>query len=187
MTLTKYHQRITEHDHDHTGLVGVQASVRRVDGWRRLRKLSYVRAIPAHVLAVSKRTRPIGKGTQRRSRGHCGWWRGGRLVFHVLAAVAEYDREMIVEGTMDGLAAARSRRRALAAAAGPGPADVRHQRTHRRPRSPKKQLNQVGRNAITTSARGSGVLPWCALVFSERSGLIRTSSSRRGSLKPARS
>jgi DNA invertase Pin-like site-specific DNA recombinase len=65
-------------------------------------------------------------------------------VFHVLAAVAEYDREMIVEGTMDGLAAARSRRRALAAAAGPGPADVRHQRTHRRPRSPKKQLNQVG-------------------------------------------
>ncbi|MET7996821.1 recombinase family protein [Amycolatopsis sp. NPDC005232] len=36
---------------------------------------------------------------------------GGRLVFHFLAALAEYDREMIVEGTMDGLAAARSRGR----------------------------------------------------------------------------
>lgn len=36
---------------------------------------------------------------------------GGRLVFHFLAALAEYDREMIVEGTLDGLAAARSRGR----------------------------------------------------------------------------
>ncbi|MFC4949072.1 recombinase family protein [Pseudonocardia sp. GCM10023141] len=33
---------------------------------------------------------------------------GGRLVFHFLAALAEYDREMIVEGTLDGLAAARA-------------------------------------------------------------------------------
>lgn len=36
---------------------------------------------------------------------------GGRLVFHFLAALAEYDREMIVEGTLDGLAAARARGR----------------------------------------------------------------------------
>lgn len=36
---------------------------------------------------------------------------GGRLVFHFLSALAEYDREMIVEGTMDGLAAARARGR----------------------------------------------------------------------------
>lgn len=34
---------------------------------------------------------------------------GGRLVFHFLATLAEYDREMIVEGTLDGLAAARAR------------------------------------------------------------------------------
>lgn len=27
---------------------------------------------------------------------------GGRLVFHFLAALAEYDREMIIEGTLDG-------------------------------------------------------------------------------------
>jgi DNA invertase Pin-like site-specific DNA recombinase len=36
---------------------------------------------------------------------------GGRLVFHFLAALAEYDREMIVEGTLDGLDAARARGR----------------------------------------------------------------------------
>jgi DNA invertase Pin-like site-specific DNA recombinase len=36
---------------------------------------------------------------------------GGRLVFHVFAAMAEYDRELIVEGTLDGLAAARARGR----------------------------------------------------------------------------
>jgi DNA invertase Pin-like site-specific DNA recombinase len=36
---------------------------------------------------------------------------GGRLVFHFLAAMAEYDRELIVEGTLDGLASARARGR----------------------------------------------------------------------------
>ncbi|MFQ6230615.1 recombinase family protein [Nocardia sp. NPDC002869] len=36
---------------------------------------------------------------------------GGRLIFHFLAAVAEYDRELIVEGTEDGLAAAKARGR----------------------------------------------------------------------------
>ncbi|MGW4094451.1 recombinase family protein [Nocardia sp. NPDC004750] len=36
---------------------------------------------------------------------------GGRLIFHFLAALAEYDREMIVEGTLDGLAAAKARGR----------------------------------------------------------------------------
>ncbi|WP_427135203.1 recombinase family protein [Pseudarthrobacter sp. S9] len=36
---------------------------------------------------------------------------GGRLAFHVFAALAEYDRELIVEGTLDGLAAARARGR----------------------------------------------------------------------------
>jgi DNA invertase Pin-like site-specific DNA recombinase len=35
----------------------------------------------------------------------------GRFTFHIFAALAEYDRELIVEGTLDGLAAARSRGR----------------------------------------------------------------------------
>jgi len=34
---------------------------------------------------------------------------GGRLVFHVFAALAEFIRELIVEGTREGLSAARAR------------------------------------------------------------------------------
>lgn len=34
---------------------------------------------------------------------------GGRLVFHVFAALAEFSRELIVQGTHEGLAAARAR------------------------------------------------------------------------------
>lgn len=34
---------------------------------------------------------------------------GGRLVFHVFAALAEFIRELIVDGTNEGLAAARAR------------------------------------------------------------------------------
>ena len=33
----------------------------------------------------------------------------GRLVFHVFAALAEFIRELIIEGTREGLAAARAR------------------------------------------------------------------------------
>lgn len=36
---------------------------------------------------------------------------GGRLVFVILGAIGEFEREMIVEGTLDGLAAARARGR----------------------------------------------------------------------------
>lgn len=35
----------------------------------------------------------------------------GRLVFHVLAAIDEFQRELIVEGTLEGLASARARGR----------------------------------------------------------------------------
>jgi DNA invertase Pin-like site-specific DNA recombinase len=35
----------------------------------------------------------------------------GRLTFHLFAALTEYDRELIVEGTLDGLASARARGR----------------------------------------------------------------------------
>jgi DNA invertase Pin-like site-specific DNA recombinase len=35
---------------------------------------------------------------------------GGRLVFHVFAALAEFIRELIVSGTREGLAAARAPR-----------------------------------------------------------------------------
>jgi DNA invertase Pin-like site-specific DNA recombinase len=36
---------------------------------------------------------------------------GGRLIFHVFAALAEFIRELIVEGTLEGLEAARQRGR----------------------------------------------------------------------------
>lgn len=36
---------------------------------------------------------------------------GGRLIFHVFAALAEFIRELIVAGTREGLAAARARGR----------------------------------------------------------------------------
>jgi len=35
----------------------------------------------------------------------------GKLVFHILAAIDEFQRELIVEGTLEGLAAARARGR----------------------------------------------------------------------------
>jgi DNA invertase Pin-like site-specific DNA recombinase len=35
----------------------------------------------------------------------------GRLTFHILASVDEFQRELIVEGTLEGLAAARARGR----------------------------------------------------------------------------
>jgi DNA invertase Pin-like site-specific DNA recombinase len=35
----------------------------------------------------------------------------GRLLFHILAAIDEFQRELIVEGTLEGLAAARARGR----------------------------------------------------------------------------
>ncbi|MGH3565761.1 MAG: recombinase family protein [Pseudonocardia sp.] len=49
---------------------------------------------------------------------------GGRLIFHFLAAMAEYDREMIVEGTLDGLEAARARGRVGGRKPKLDPADV---------------------------------------------------------------
>jgi DNA invertase Pin-like site-specific DNA recombinase len=36
---------------------------------------------------------------------------GGRLFFHILAAIAEFEHDLIVERTHDGLAAARARGR----------------------------------------------------------------------------
>jgi DNA invertase Pin-like site-specific DNA recombinase len=36
---------------------------------------------------------------------------GGRLVFNIFAAIGEFEREIIVEGTLDGLASARARGR----------------------------------------------------------------------------
>jgi len=53
---------------------------------------------------------------------------GGRLVFHVFAALAEFIRELIVEGTHEGLAAARARGQRLGRPPAMTPEQIRHAR-----------------------------------------------------------
>jgi DNA invertase Pin-like site-specific DNA recombinase len=53
---------------------------------------------------------------------------GGRLVFHVFAALAEFIRELIIEGTNEGLAAARARGQCLGRPPAMTPEQVRHAR-----------------------------------------------------------
>jgi len=49
----------------------------------------------------------------------------GRLVFHILAAIDEFQRELIVEGTREGLASARARGRKGGRKAKLSPAQIR--------------------------------------------------------------
>jgi DNA invertase Pin-like site-specific DNA recombinase len=53
---------------------------------------------------------------------------GGRLVFHVFAALAEFIRELIVEGTREGLEAARARGQRLGRPPALTPEQVAHAR-----------------------------------------------------------
>lgn len=53
---------------------------------------------------------------------------GGRLVFHVFAALAEFIRELIVEGTFEGLDAARARGQRLGRPPAMTPEQVKHAR-----------------------------------------------------------
>jgi len=53
---------------------------------------------------------------------------GGRLVFHLFASLAEFIRELIVEGTRDGLAAARARGQRLGRPPALTPEQVQHAR-----------------------------------------------------------
>ncbi len=53
---------------------------------------------------------------------------GGRLVFHVFAALAEFVRELIVEGTREGLAAARARGQRLGRPPAMTPEQILHAR-----------------------------------------------------------
>jgi DNA invertase Pin-like site-specific DNA recombinase len=56
---------------------------------------------------------------------------GGRLIFHVFAALAEFIRELIVEGTNEGLAAARARGARLSRPPAMTPEQIRHARVLR--------------------------------------------------------
>jgi DNA invertase Pin-like site-specific DNA recombinase len=72
---------------------------------------------------------------------------GGRLVFHVFAALAEFIRELIVEGTREGLDAARARGQRL----GRPPALTVEQVSHAR------QLLANPANTVSSIARLLGV------------------------------
>jgi len=52
-----------------------------------------------------------GVGLRALSQGIDTTTPGGRLFFHMLAAIAEFEHDLIVERTHDGLAAARARGR----------------------------------------------------------------------------
>lgn len=54
---------------------------------------------------------------------------GGRLVFHVFAALAEFIRELIVQGTHEGLAAARARGQRLGRPPAMTEEQIRHARS----------------------------------------------------------
>ncbi|GAA1083734.1 DNA invertase Pin-like site-specific DNA recombinase [Pseudonocardia antarctica] len=56
---------------------------------------------------------------------------GGRLTFHILASIAEFERDLISERTRDGLAAARARGRKGGRPPALSPAKLAHARTLR--------------------------------------------------------
>ncbi|MGW7385487.1 recombinase family protein [Streptomyces sp. NPDC054794] len=72
---------------------------------------------------------------------------GGRLVFHVFAALAEFIRELIVQGTHEGLAAARARGEQIGRPSAMNAEQVRHARA----------LLAQPENTITSIAKLLGV------------------------------
>jgi len=60
---------------------------------------------------ISDQLQERGIGLKALSQGIDTTTPGGRLFFHMLAAIAEFEHDLIVERTQDGLAAARARGR----------------------------------------------------------------------------
>ena len=64
-----------------------------------------------HLLALADELRERGVGLVVLKQQIDTTTATGRLVFHILASIDEFQRELIVEGTLEGLAAARARGR----------------------------------------------------------------------------
>jgi DNA invertase Pin-like site-specific DNA recombinase len=62
-----------------------------------------------HMLALTEDLEARGVGLRVLKQDIDTTTSTGRLVFHILAAIDEWQRELIVEGTMEGLASARAR------------------------------------------------------------------------------
>jgi DNA invertase Pin-like site-specific DNA recombinase len=64
-----------------------------------------------HLCAITEQLQETGADLKVLDQGIDTTTPGGRLVYHILAAVAEFEHDLIVERTQVGLAAARSRGR----------------------------------------------------------------------------
>lgn len=64
-----------------------------------------------HLKQIADELHDRGVGLRALSQGIDTTTPGGRLFFHMLAAIAEFEHDLIVERTHDGLAAARARGR----------------------------------------------------------------------------
>jgi DNA invertase Pin-like site-specific DNA recombinase len=74
-------------------------------------KLDRVGRSVGHLVSLMERLDDAGVGLQVLQQAIDTTTPGGRLVFHIFAALAEFERELIRERTLDGLAAARARGR----------------------------------------------------------------------------
>ena len=81
-----------------------------------------------HMLAIAEDLQARGVGLVVLKQAIDTTTPHGRLVFHLLAAIDEFTRELIVEGTHEGLAAARARGRTGGRRRKLTPAQVRHAR-----------------------------------------------------------
>jgi len=74
-------------------------------------RLSRLGRSTKHLIELVGRLGELGVGLVVLNQGIDTSSPGGKLVFHLMASIAEFERDLIVEGTRDGLAAARSRGR----------------------------------------------------------------------------
>jgi len=74
-------------------------------------KLSRLGRSLKHLVELVERFRAQGIGFRSLTEGFDTTTAGGRLVFSIMGAMAEFERELIVERTRSGLAAARARGR----------------------------------------------------------------------------
>ncbi|MEU4602563.1 recombinase family protein [Kribbella sp. NPDC023972] len=70
---------------------------------------------------------------------------GGRMIFHVFAALGEFIREMIVQGTREGLDAARARGTRLGRPPAMTPEQIQHAGSARQPRQQRVVDRQAAR------------------------------------------
>ena len=90
----------------------------------------------------------------------------GRLVFHILGAVDEFERELIVEGTREGLAAARARGRN-----GGRPRKLSQQQA-----ALARELYDGGKHTVADIARLLGVSRGTIYTVLERSAEVEATS-----------